>query len=67
MGCETDLAEFVAHAPQLPLGVDLQQQLLVADEGTCEHQHPESSSAQGHGAAGPPRASPAPAQTGTQA
>lgn len=31
----TDLAEFVAHAAQLPFRVGLQQKLVVADEGTC--------------------------------
>lgn len=32
----TDLAELIAHVPQLPLGVDLQQKFVMADEGTCE-------------------------------
>lgn len=32
---DTDLAKLIAHVPQLPLGVDLQQKLVVADEGTC--------------------------------
>lgn len=31
----TDLAKLIAHVSQLPLGVDLQQKLVVADEGTC--------------------------------
>lgn len=35
----TDLAELVAHVPQLPLRVDLQQKLVVADEGTCGREH----------------------------
>lgn len=32
---DTDLAKLIAHVPQLPLRVDLQQELVVADEGTC--------------------------------
>jgi hypothetical protein len=35
-GGMTDLAQLIAHVAQLPLWVDLQQQLVVADEGTCE-------------------------------
>lgn len=35
----TDLAELVAHVAQLPLGVDLQQKPVMADEGTCGRQH----------------------------
>lgn len=31
----TDLAKLVAHVPQLTLGVELQQELVMADESTC--------------------------------
>lgn len=31
----TDLAKLVAHVPQLTLRVELQQELVMADESTC--------------------------------